>query len=132
MAWKVGDWVIHDLSIGQIKKLHDDGCPSFSDGTFETSGRNIADRFRPLTLRNKSIVETFDALYKRLNEIDGNAGFNFPDIFSYFAHMAREAIDGQDNKTMYDKAQEFVRDARDYKPTIQGVRLFRPQPRKAG
>lgn len=126
MNWKIGDWVIFDLLVGQIKEIRDGGCASFSDGTFETSGR-LMDRFRPLTLRNKSIVESFAIYYSRLSEIDGNAGFNFPDISRYFADLAREAIDSEDNKAMYDKAQQFERDARDYKPMIQGIRLFRPQ-----
>ena len=125
MEWKAGDWVVYDLRVGQITEITEDGYPRFSDGHIGTSG-NLFDRFRPLTLRNKSIVETFEIIYKRLNEIDGERGFNYPDISSYFAHMAREAIDGKDHDKMYDKAQEFVRDARDYKPIIQGVRLFRP------
>lgn len=124
MAWNVGDWVIFDLSIGQIKKL-DGVIAYFSDGWCETSGQLI-DRFRPLTLANKRVVETFDIYYKRLNEIDGDAGFNYPDISQYFAHLALELIDGGDAKALYDKGNQFVADARTYKETIQGVRLFRP------
>ncbi len=126
MAWKVGDWVVFDLDIGQIKDLRDDGWASFSDGHIEASGMQIAERFRPLTLRSKRIVDTFDIYYNRLHEIDGNAGFNYPDISRYFSQLALDAIDGDDtSRAPYDKASEFTRDARDYKPVIQGIRLFR-------
>ena len=131
MTWKAGDWVVFDLKVGQIKELRDDGCASFSDGFFETSGR-LTDRFRQLTLKNKRVVETFDAYYNRLHEIAGNAGFNYPDISSYFSQLALDAMDGDEtSKEPYDKALQFIRDARDYKPIIQGVPLFRPQPRLA-
>lgn len=121
--WKVGDWVVFDLSIGQIKRMDD--YQEFSDGSFNTSGR-LADRFRPLTLRNKRTVEYFDYYYNELRKIDGEAGFNYPDISQYFAQLALDAMDGaEDDKAPYDKAQAFVKDARDYKPNIQGVGLFR-------
>ena len=121
--WKVGDWVVFDLSIGQIKKLDD--YQEFTDGSFCTSGR-LADRFRPLTLRNKRAVEYFDWCYNELRKLDGEAGFNYPDISQYFAQLAINAMDGDEkDRTPYEKAQEFLKDARDYKPIIQGVGLFR-------
>ena len=124
MDWKAGDWCVFDLRVGQIKEIRAGDSASFSDGHIETSGRFL-DRFRPLTLRNKWIVETLDIIYMRLRQIDGERGFNYPDISSYFNTLALEAIDGPDNPKMFEKAQEFVREARDYKPTIQGFRLFR-------
>ena len=130
MDWKVGNWVVYDRSIGQIKELREDGMASFSDGSFETSGR-LTDRFRPLTLRNKRIAETFEIYYGRLGEVDGEAGFNYPDISRYFSQLALDAIDREDNADLFTKAQEFVREARDHASVIQGVRLFRPQLRRA-
>jgi hypothetical protein len=124
MDWEVGDWVVFDLRVGQIKELREDGGASFSDGFFETSGR-LTYRFRPLTLKNKNIVETFDTFYHRLREIDGNSGFNYPDISRYFSQLALEAIDADDGASFYKKAQEFIRGARDYKPIIDNVKLFR-------
>lgn len=121
--WKVGDWVVFNLSIGQVMEVGD--WQEFSDGSFRTSGR-LADRFRPLTLRNKRTIEYFDYYYNELRKINGEGGFNYPDISQYFAQLALDAMDGDDkDKTPYDKVQEFVRDARDYKPVIQGVGLFR-------
>lgn len=126
MDLKSGDWVVFDLRVGQIKTLREGGCTSFSDGFCETSGM-IADRCRPLTIRNKAIMESFDTYYRRLREIDGEAGFNYPDISQYFSQLALDAIDtdGDGVKVSYDKAQTFVHEARDYKPVIDGVRLFR-------
>ena len=126
MDWKVGDWVVFDLQIGQITDLRENGSASFSDGFCETSGR-LADRFRPLTLRNKNIAGSFDAYYNRLREIDGNGGFNYPDISQYFAQLALDTIDTEKNDKFFKLAQDFVREARDYRPVIQGVRLFRPR-----
>lgn len=129
--WKVGDWVVFDLKIGQIKEIRDGGMADFSDGLFCTSGR-ILERFRPLTLQNKNIVETLHTIYKRLNHLDGEAGFNYPDIYTYFSQIALDAIDSGDFPKAFDLAGEFVNDARDYKPIIQGVRLFRRNLRNVG
>lgn len=124
MDVKAGDWVVFDLRVGQIKEIHDGKYPEFSDGSICTSGR-IAGRCRPLNLRNKRIVETFNYYYNELRKIDGEAGFNYPDISCYFEQLSLDAIDGEDNEKMYERAVEFLRAARDYKPTIDGVRLFR-------
>lgn len=127
MQWNVGDWVVLDMDVGQIKTSYADDCFSFSDGWSETSGSRIHERFRPLTLRSKRIVEHFKHLYKRLDEIDGSRGFNYPDISAYFSSLALSAIDVADDDAsqFYDAAIEFLAGAREYKPVIQGVRLFR-------
>lgn len=128
--WKEGAWVIFNLSIGQVKKIKDSAgeWEEFSDGMFTTSGK-LSDCFRPLTLRNKYIIETLDGIYCRLHDIDGNAGFNFPNISRYFNGLALQAIDDGDDdsaiKQIFDAAAEFVREAREYHPIIQGVKLFR-------
>lgn len=128
MEFKVGDWVTFEMKVGQIKELRGDGYAEFSDGMFATSGR-LVDRFRPLTLRGKRIVETFDHYYNQLRRLDGEAGFNYPDISRYFSQLTLDAIDADKNeeaeKATYEKAQQFVQAARDYNPTIDGVRLFR-------
>lgn len=120
-GWKAGDWVVFDLKVGQIKSMKP--YVAFSDGMFETSGR-LADRFRPLTLQNKNIVESMEGWYRSLDEIDGARGFNHPDIHQHFCELALAAIDG-DPEQPFARAREFVQDARDYKTLIQGVRLFR-------
>lgn len=123
--FKAGDWVVFDLRVGHVRESKGD-WDEFSDGTITTSGR-LQDRFRPLTLRNKVIAETFDYYYRQLNEIDGNAGFNYPDISQHFAHLALDAMDANEDDAgqSYDAAAQFVSDARDYKPEIQGIALFR-------
>lgn len=124
--WKVGDWCVFETRIGQITQLDEDGSGArFSDGSFETSGGDLIPRVRALTLRNKRIIEWFDYYYRELKKIDGHNGFNYPDISNYFYSLALDAIDNMDSaKEIYDKAQEFVREARKYMPYIQGVRLF--------
>lgn len=126
MDWKVGDWVTYKMEVGQIKRM-EDGVATFSDGWCETSGR-IADGFRPRTLLNKRTVEYFDVIYKRLDQIDGHAGFNFPDICRHFSALALKAIDaggGDEAKQYFEAANEFVNEARNYSRVIQGVSLFR-------
>src|SRR5438477_106407 len=118
MEWKVGDWCIFNLNIVQIKKL-DGYSAEVSDGSFNTYGR-LVDRFRPLTLRNKRIIEWFDYHYNELQKINGEAGFNYPRISDYFEHLSREAIDnGKDHTKSYDLITEFVHQAREYTPVIQ-------------
>lgn len=124
MDWKAGDWAVFEKEIVQIKEIREYGC-SVSDGSFETSGQ-LLDRLRPLTLRNKRITEWFAWHYRDLRKIRGERGFNYPDISRHFAALALRAIDGpEDDKAPFDEAQEFIRQARDYVPQIQGVPLFR-------
>lgn len=132
MDWKIGDWAVFERSVVQIKKLEEGGFATVSDSFFETSGK-FADRLRPLTLKNKRIAETFETYYKRLDDINGNAGFNYPDISRYFSQLALSAIDGDEkDQSPYEKAQEFVHDARAYTAVIQGIPLFRPKLRGFG
>lgn len=130
MKFKVGDWATHDMGVVQIKKIDDEGYACISDGWFETSGK-LADRLRPLTLRSKRIVEWFDIVYTRLKDIDGEVGFNYPRISQHFSQLAIQAIDcdedDQKAKQYFDQADAFVSEAREYKPMIQGVALFRPK-----
>lgn len=124
-TWKVGDWAVFDRDIVQIKEIHESGACSVSEGSFETHGM-VLDRLRPLTLRNKRTIEWFDYYYRELKRIRGEGGFNYPDISRYFSNQALRVMDGPtDDKTPFDEAQEFVRQARDYVPVIQGVQLFR-------
>ncbi len=133
MDWKAGDWVVFDLRIGQIKKIEDGGFAEFSDGSFGTSGM-LADRFRPLTLHNKCTIEYFDYYYNELRKLNGEAGFNYPYISQHFAQLSLDAIDEGENgdqKVPREKAEQFYREARDYKPMIQGIPLFRQNFRAA-
>lgn len=122
---KDDDWVVCDRRIGQVSQIREDGMARFRDG-FSELGGHILEDCRPLTLRSKAIAETFDIYYKRLKEIDGNAGFNYPDISRYFSNLTLNAIDHPEGeKQFYEMGQEFIREARDYKPVIDGIRLFR-------
>jgi hypothetical protein len=130
--WKAGDWAVFDLKIVQIKEIRDSGCCEVSDGMFATCG-HLLGRLRPLTLRNKAITEYFDYWYGELRNINGNAGFNYPDISRHFSQLALNAIDGDPkDASNHDLATEFVREARRYTPVIQGVGLFRAALKTAG
>lgn len=122
--FKQGDWVIHDRKIGKIKSIREEGFASFTDGYFETSGR-ILDDCRPLTLESKVAAENFDYYYRELRKIDGSGGLNYPDINRHFSALCLKAIDCPDDwKSIQDEAIAFIREARDYRPVIQGVKLF--------
>lgn len=125
MNWKVGDWAVFERDIVQIKDIREGGGCSVSEGSCETSGM-LLDQLRPLTLRNKRITEYFDYYYRELNRIRGERGFNYPDIARHFANLAVRAIDSaDDDKAPFDEVQDFIRQARDYVPVIQGISLFR-------
>lgn len=125
LTWNVGDWAVFDRDIVQINRIGDGGICEVSEGSFCTSGR-LLDRLRPLTLRNKRAIEYFDYMYRELSRINGERGFNYPDISRHFSNLALRAIDGpEDDKAPYEEVQAFVRQARDYTPVIQEVPLFR-------
>lgn len=123
LMWKVGDWAVFDMEIVQIKQL--DPYVEVTTGVISTSGR-LLDRLRPLNLRNKVTAESFEFWYRELSKLRGERGFNYPDISRLFCDLALEAMDGaEDDRKPHEKAQAFVREARDYKPLIQGIHLFR-------
>lgn len=133
MTHSIGDWVVFDLKIGQIKELYTENpsMGSFTDGVTTTSG-HIVQRWRPLTLRSKVITEDFRTLYNKLYLIDGNAGFNYPDISAHFWRVALDTIDADlaaYTRDAYERMQNFVDLAEQYSPVIQGVQLFRPRTR---
>lgn len=125
LTWNVGDWAVFERDIVQIKEIREGGGCSVSEGSSETSGM-LLDQLRPLTLRNKRTIEWFAYYYRRLRDINGERGFNYPDISRHFNKLVLRAIDGaEDDKAPFDEATEFVSKARDYAPVIQGVPLFR-------
>lgn len=121
---KKGDWCIYGLDVVQI--METEPYLEYSTGIIR-GGNASREHMRPLTLQSKVAVESMDHYYDMLREMDGEAGFNYPDISNYFGGLALDVIDGDEAaaKVAYDKAQSFVRDARDYKQVIDGVRLFR-------
>jgi hypothetical protein len=121
----VDAWCVFELDFGVLKEVREGGGASFSNGATQISGQ-LFDRLRPLTLRNKVIVEDFNRYYDELRRLDGQAGFNFPDIHRHFATPALNAIDNPEQiRHYYDLARDFVREARSYKPFIQTISLFR-------
>lgn len=121
-SWKVGDWAVFDRNVVQVTREIEGGFIEVSDGNLRISGR-LHDRLRPLTLENKHTAEWFDWHYRELDKIRGARGFNHPDISSHYNWLMLRAIDG--DKAPFDEAQDFIKQARDYTPVIQGVQLFR-------
>lgn len=127
MTYKENDWAIFEMNIVQVTELRENGGITVSDGSFNTSGNasNIMGRMRDLTLRNKRIAEAFEYYYKELRKINGEGGFNYPDIHGYFSEICLEAMDAPDGEETYEKAAAFVKSAKQYEPIIDGVKLFR-------
>lgn len=121
--WKEGDWAIHDMEIVQITRIRED-LITVTTGVIDSTGV-LADRLRPLTIPNKRTAESIRDWYNYLRRIDGNDGFNYPDINRYFCRLALQAMDGEGAADAYTKARTFVEMARCYAPEIDGVRLFR-------
>ena len=121
--WQVGDWCIFNLRIVQILKLEngDDTWDEVSDGSIRSYGK-LRDRFRQLTLQNKSIIESFQYYYDELRKFPGSRGFNYPSISKHFEELALRAIDG--DREAHDAIRVFVNAARQYQPVIQGISLF--------
>lgn len=126
MTFNTGDWCIYDLEIVQI--MATEPYVEYSTG-FIRGGNATRGNLRPLTLQNKVIIESMDSYYERLRDMDGSVGFNSPDISRYFADLSRTAIDGdkKQSEAAFEKAQAFVRAARDYQKIIDGIALFRPR-----
>lgn len=124
VAWKAGDWAVFDRDVVMIKEIREGESCSVSNGHVETSGQFL-DRLRPLTLRNKHTVEWFESLYDSLRKIRGEGGFNWPDISRHFSALTLRALDNAEDDSPFNEAREFVQQARDYRPYIQGVSLFR-------
>lgn len=126
MEFKIGDWVIYDRKINQVRKSSYSDNLELTDGHICTSC-GTWENARPLTIRNKAIADTFEIYYERLRKMDGSGGFNFPDINRYFTNLCIEAMDANDADTeaLFKRANEFTRQARDYTKVIDGVRLFR-------
>ena len=124
--WEAGDWAVFDREIVQVTYISPSGGFTVSNGTTDCSGSSsLLEGLRPLTLRNKSIAETFAWYYKELYGIKGHGGFNFPDISTWFNELCMAAIDNPADTIPYQEVREFVRLARGYTPVIQGINLFR-------
>src|ERR1035437_10935672 len=129
--YKVGDWVIHRLDIGQVIKLNADGTVrEFSDGAFSSSSNDL--NVRPLTLRNKRMAEVFKYYEKEIRSLPVEKALNWPDIHGHLVGLAYQAMDttqrdGETNAAVL-RGQEFVQKVRDQLRNVDevdGIRLFR-------
>jgi len=135
MQLKVGDWVIQDYAIKQIRKIEENGSTEVSDGAFSTSGYSILKSCRPLNLRNKRYAESIQYQYDELKKVKGSNALNWPDINRYFSDLCLKAID--DTKTDYKEGEtnQYLKEAREFTNKtidrlsgigdVNGVRIFR-------
>lgn len=129
--FKVGDWAIHRMGIGQIVRVDEKGnVREFTDGSFSTSSSRL--NVRPLTLRNKRMAETFKYYEDEIRKMPGENALNWPDISAYLAGLCLEAMDtsqpeGELNDAVK-RGQDFVNAVRDQLrqvDEVDGIRLFK-------
>ncbi len=126
---KVGDWVIHDYKIKQVKEIKENGVSELSCGYMCVSGMNL--ETRPLTLRSKVIADNIETYYKKLRDLPGSNALNYPDINRFMSAKCIEAIDAEDNdmRMILQETAEFVSEIKDSLNRVdaifKGVRIFR-------
>jgi hypothetical protein len=115
MAYKVGDWVVCEFKIQQIKKISEDGrITEVCDGYFYHSGWSLNNHIFPLTARNKIISEEFDGIYSKIHELDNKyrININFPVIIDYliteWVKVMANADDDESIRRGYDKIQKML------------------------
>lgn len=135
VPYQVGDWVIHDYEIAQVRKVEYENVTEVSTGFFNTSGRSFNACIRPLTLKSKVVAESIGTYYIQLRALRGSNSFNFPDIHRHFSDLSMQAIDfredgrndGLDNPFI-EKAKDFVQKFRDKineYDEVDGIEIFR-------
>lgn len=103
MTFKVGDWVIHEFKIGQIKKIDGD-IITFSEGFFETSGL-LAGAIVPLTLRNKAISDNVEYIYQKIH--NNTTGLNYSNIRWKLIEIWLDSCNAKDDITLIAYTEEL-------------------------
>jgi hypothetical protein len=129
MKWKNADWCFYEYKLAQIRVV-DGKVREAKDGSFCTSGQDLADSCRPLTLRNASLSDHARYWSDRLHK-EGHNGLNYPDIHRKLVELWCDACDapegekqGKASDAIGEFAQQVLR-ALDESPEIQGVPLLR-------
>ena len=131
---KVGDWIIFEYGIVQIKEVENGRVTDVSDGSFSTSGRDLSDRCYPLTLSNKNAADYVESYSARVHR-EGGPGLNYPDLHGKAVQLAHGIMslpesDIEGRKKAYEAVSNFYRTLfdtlRDSKRlSVEGVSLFR-------
>ena len=88
----VGDWVLFEFSLVQIRGMDGPKIQEVNDGLFTTGGHYLNDRVRLLTMRTKVISEEFEQTSKDIHATDNNQ-LNYPDIHNKLVDLWIEACD---------------------------------------
>jgi len=113
--YKVGDWVVCEFKVQQIKQISEDGrVTDVSDGYISHGGWSLNDRVFPLTLRSKIISEEFYDVYHKIHKLDDKykISLNFPDINDYLiTEWVKVMTDDDDDESIrkgYDKIRKML------------------------
>lgn len=135
MKFAVGDWVIHNYEIKQIKRMEEGKVVEVTCGSFSTSSSDLTYDIRPLTLKTKRYAESIEYYYKELDKLPGSRSLNWPDINRHFSDLCLKAIDDPKEKYQEGEVNKYLQEARDFVQktrdalsgvqSVNGVDLFR-------
>jgi hypothetical protein len=127
MEFKVGDWVLFEHKVGQLKRVEaEDGWSEFSDGMFSTSGC-LLDRCFPLTLEGKRCADWFEYYYHDLHQIDSKGKLNWLDVHREIVNLWEATMLAlgreEPTKRAYKDAENFFRECKEALSSLREVRL---------
>ena len=113
---KIGEFVFYEFELCQIKKMDGNKITAVCSVNFETSGFDLSELCRPLTLRTKIISDNFAYYNKKFHENEYKAILNYSDIYQWLVNKWIAACD-TDNETALNKKLEEVKEF--YNETIK-------------
>ena len=133
--WSVGDWVLYEHGIYQIKEISNGRVTRLTDGHIESSSLNFNDRIFELTLAGKNCADFFTYHDNELHHEHGKVIQNWPDLHRKICELfnnTMRAIEGGDNETIqncYEEARGFFREVESKAAQVSvmyvcGIRLF--------
>ena len=80
LKYVIGQWVMSEHELKQIKEMEGTRITSVSDGMFSTGGSDLGYCTVPLTMQTKCLSDTYSYYYKQIRDAAGTMNINFPDI----------------------------------------------------
>jgi hypothetical protein len=100
MQWKIGDMVICEFEICEIRGISGERVTEVSDGIFSHNSYDLSDRIFPLTLANKVCSEPFSRYKDKLLK-EGLNCFNYPDFCDFFVQKWVLALQNPNESCKY-------------------------------
>ena len=130
--YKLNDWVFYNFKLVQITKIEGVNITGVSDGFFSTYGNYLNRNIVPLTLKNKTISDSFEELYNKIHSFP-DLGWNYPDIHKCFIEQWMESCltTNEENRKLFYRIVENLYkelDKKQYellKLECNGIRLFK-------